>query len=61
MGNRKITVKQSSAESISAIALYIESRGMLATAEKFIDQVYAYFTKLVEEKVKTNPAIHQPK
>jgi hypothetical protein len=33
MGSRKVTVKQSAADNIAAIAWFIESRGMLATAE----------------------------
>lgn len=37
MGQRKIKVKQTAAESIAAVALYIESKGMVATAEKFAD------------------------
>jgi plasmid stabilization system protein ParE len=39
-------VKQSAAESITAIAWYIESKGMVITAEKFSDQIYDYFMKL---------------
>ena len=35
MGSRKITVKESAAESIAAIAWFIESKGMIATANKF--------------------------
>lgn len=50
MGVRKITVKQSVAESIAAIALYIESKSMVATAEKFSDNVYDYFIKLADTK-----------
>src|SRR6267378_4277976 len=45
MGDRKIVVKQSVAESIAAIAWFIESKGMIATAEKFSNQVYDYFNK----------------
>ncbi|MBC7826322.1 MAG: hypothetical protein H7122_01150 [Chitinophagaceae bacterium] len=48
MGNRKVTVKRSAAESIAAIALYIGSKGMPATAEKFADVVYDYFLKLAD-------------
>jgi len=33
MGFRKITIRQSAAESIAAISLYLESEGLLATAE----------------------------
>jgi plasmid stabilization system protein ParE len=46
MGFRKIAIKQTVAENIAAIAWYIESKGMVATAEKFSDQVYDYFLKL---------------
>jgi hypothetical protein len=42
MGLRKIVVKQSVAESIAAIALFVESKGLPATAEKFSDNVYDY-------------------
>jgi hypothetical protein len=45
MGSRKVTVKQSAAESIAAIAWYIESKGLVRTAEKFTDEVYDYFIK----------------
>ena len=37
MGNRKITVQEKAAEGIASIAWFIESKGMLATAEKFSD------------------------
>ena len=40
MGSRKVTVKQSAAESIAAIAWYIESKGLIATADKFADDAY---------------------
>ena len=50
MGRRKVTVKQSVAESIAAIAWYIESKGLVTTAEKFADDVYDYFIKLADEK-----------
>ncbi|MBN8721077.1 MAG: hypothetical protein J0H85_16635 [Sediminibacterium magnilacihabitans] len=46
MGGRKVTVKQSAAESIASIAWYIESKGLVAIAEKFTDDVYDYFLKL---------------
>src|SRR5437016_3142143 len=48
MGRRKITVKQSAAESIAAIAWFIESKGLIATAEKFTEDAYDYFIKLAD-------------
>lgn len=50
MGRRKIEVRKSAAESIAAISWYIESKGMLASAEKFADHVYDYFLKLADER-----------
>ncbi|MGN6618619.1 MAG: hypothetical protein ACTHJ5_15715 [Ilyomonas sp.] len=50
MGKRKVTVKESVAESIAAVAWYIESKGMVATAEKFSDEVYDYFDKLSDDR-----------
>ena len=48
MGRRKVVVKQSAAENIASIAWYIESEGMVTTAEKFTDQVYDYFIRLAD-------------
>lgn len=50
MGSRKVTVKQSVAESIAAISWFIESQGMIATAEKFVDDIYDFFIKLSDDK-----------
>jgi plasmid stabilization system protein ParE len=50
MGLRKVTVKQSAAENIAEIAWYIESKGLIKTAEKFVDTVYDYFLKLADVK-----------
>ena len=48
MGSRKIRVEPAAAESIAAIALYIESKGMVATAEKFADDVYDYILGMAD-------------
>src|SRR3954471_22745301 len=52
MGWRKITVRQSAAESIAEAAWFIESKGMLATAEKFSDAVYDFIETLADDLVK---------
>lgn len=46
MGIRKVTIKQSASESIASVAWFIESKGLIVTAEKFTDDVYNYFLKL---------------
>ncbi|HKR04038.1 MAG TPA: hypothetical protein VJY62_05320 [Bacteroidia bacterium] len=50
MGKRKIIIKQSVADSIAQIAWFIESKGMLVTADKFSDAVYDFFEQIAEEK-----------
>jgi hypothetical protein len=50
MGKRRIIIKQSVAESIARIAWYIESKGMIATAENFSDSVYDFFIKIADER-----------
>ena len=60
MGSRKITVKQSAAEGIAAVAWYIESNGLIKTAEKFADDVYNYFIKLGDKK-RSYAVCHDPK
>ena len=46
MGFRKVSIRQSAAESIASIAWYLESDGLLATAEKFADEAYDFIGKL---------------
>ncbi|TLV03661.1 hypothetical protein [Dyadobacter luticola] len=46
MGGRKIIVRQSVADSIAGIAWFIESKGLVKTAEKFSDSVYDFLEKL---------------
>jgi hypothetical protein len=47
---KSITVKESVAKSIAEIAWYIESQGLLTTAENFADHVYDFFTKLADSR-----------
>ncbi len=50
MGSRKVIIKQSVADSIASIAWFIESKGLITTAEKFADDIYDYFIKLGDTK-----------
>ncbi len=50
MGYRKITIKESVAESIAGIAWYLESEGLPAAAEKFADDVYNFIEKLGDNR-----------
>lgn len=59
MGKRKIVIKQSVADSIAQIAWFIESKGMLVTAEKFSDSVYNYFEAMSDDR-RTFTICHDP-
>ncbi|MDZ4795718.1 MAG: hypothetical protein SGI83_15675 [Bacteroidota bacterium] len=59
MGRRKVAVKQSAADNIAAIAWYIESKGLLATADKFADDIYDFFIKMSDTR-KSYPVCREP-
>lgn len=50
MGKRKVIVKQSVAGSIAEIAWFVESKGMIETAERFSDSAYDFFENLADER-----------
>lgn len=50
MGSRRIAVQENAAEGIAAIAWLIESKGMLATAEKFSEAVYDFIEALADTR-----------
>ena len=50
MGQREVIAKQSVADRIAEIAWFIESKGMVATAEKFADNVHDFFLKLSDSR-----------
>lgn len=59
MVGRKVIVKQSAADNIAQIAWFIESKGLIATAEKFADEVYDFIEKL-KDKRKSFPICREP-
>ncbi len=59
MGRRKITIRQSVAESIAEAAWFIESKGLVATAEKFSDAVYDVIEALAHDMV-VHPLCREP-
>ena len=60
MVRRKVVIRKSVAYRIAEIAWFIESKGMVVTAEKFTDEVYDYFIKLADDK-KTYALCREPK
>jgi hypothetical protein len=59
MGSRKITIKQSAADSVAEIAWFVQSKGMVKTAEKFSDDVYDFIFTL-SKSIKSYPDCKEP-
>jgi hypothetical protein len=56
MGSRKITIKQSAADSIAEIAWFVQSKGIVKTAEKFSDDAHDFIFTL-SNSVKSYPVL----
>ena len=50
MGRRRISIKESVANSIAQVAWYIESKGLANTAELFADEVYDFISKIADTR-----------
>ncbi len=59
MGRRAIAVKETAADSIAEVAWYIESKGLIVTAEHFADEVYDYLIKLADSR-RTHAICREP-
>jgi hypothetical protein len=59
VGYREVIIKESVANSIAELAWFIESKGLLDTAEKFTDSVYDFFVKLADSR-KTHAICREP-
>ncbi|GDX53114.1 hypothetical protein LBMAG27_21610 [Bacteroidota bacterium] len=51
MGRRKIIIRESVVENIAEVAWFIESKGLIKTADKFSDAVYDFIEKLSDERI----------
>jgi plasmid stabilization system protein ParE len=55
MGKRKITILEPAVEEVARISLYLEGEGLPKAAKKFVDDAFAFFETLSDER-----AIHRP-
>jgi len=58
MGKRKVTILEPAAEEVARIALFIESEGLPKTAKKFVDDAFAFFASLSDERFVHRPCKH---
>lgn len=50
MGKRQIIIKQSVADAIAEVSWFIESKGLVKTAEKYSDNIYDFIEKLADTR-----------
>ena len=55
MGKRKVTILEPAVEEVARIALFIEAEGLPRTAKKFVDDAFAFFSSLSDERF-----VHRP-
>ena len=58
MGQRKVTILEPAVEEVARIALFIESEGLPKTAKKFVDEAFAFFASLSDERFIHRPCKH---
>ena len=60
MGKRKVTILEAAAVGVAEIAWFIESKGLPATAKRFVDEAFSFFETLADEKVVYHPCRYGP-
>ncbi len=51
MGKRKVSILEPAATAVAEISFFIESKGMPETAKKFVDEAFAFFDKISDDKI----------
>jgi hypothetical protein len=51
MGKRKVSILEPAATSLAEVSWFIESKGLPQTAKKFIDEAFAFFAKLADNRI----------
>jgi plasmid stabilization system protein ParE len=58
MGKRKVTILEPAVEEVARIALYIEGGGLPITAKRFVDDAFAFFESLADDRKTHRPCKH---
>jgi hypothetical protein len=55
MAQRKVTILDKATEEVAYVAYFIESKGLLQTSKRFIDESFVFFEKLGDSRIKHKP------
>ena len=50
MGKRKVTILDTAVKAVAEASFFIEGKGLPETAKKFVDDAFAFFEKLSDDK-----------
>lgn len=51
MGKRKVSILEPAATAVAEISFFIESKGLPKTAKKFVDEAFAFFDRISDDRV----------
>lgn len=60
MGKRKVSILEPAATSVAEIAFFIESKGLPATAKKFVNDAFLFFEKLSDDRIEHRQCVYEP-
>lgn len=55
MGKRQVTILEPASDSVAEAAWFIESKGMVDTARKFVEDTFNFFSRLADERIEHHP------
>jgi len=58
MGKRKVSILEPAAIAVAEVAMFIESKGMPATAKKFVAEAFEFFDRISDERIEHKPCTY---
>ena len=55
MGKRKVTILDTAVNAVAKVSFFIEAKGLPETAKRFVNDAFAFFDKLADERI-----VHRP-
>lgn len=55
MAQREVTILDKAVKEVAYIAYFIEGKGLSETSKKFVDDVFSFFRKLGDTRIKHKP------
>jgi len=58
MGKRKVTILEPAVEELARVAMHIEGEGLPKTAKRFVEDAFAFFESLADDRFVHRPCKH---